>query len=275
MQSLVGAEARARRAVDAASAARRREEMRYELMLPHQICAAIDARVPVVLPLGVLEYHGEHLAVGMDTLVVVKLLERLEAEQELVLLPPFYYGASSYAVARPEGNGSVHVGADKLSPVAQDIFRALLRIGFRNIHVFIHHQTENFADGMPTDLAFKLAARQAIFEFLERERGEDWWGNEGMAEYYARQGSADDPFAWIRLHPLLTPEIMRIFPFDHAGEGETSLMMALCPEGVDMGRLSSRMWFTRTAERASAERGAAGCELILAHTRRALGVGKA
>ena len=32
-------------------------------------------RWPVVLPLGVLEYHGDHLPVGMDTLVVIKVLE--------------------------------------------------------------------------------------------------------------------------------------------------------------------------------------------------------
>jgi creatinine amidohydrolase/Fe(II)-dependent formamide hydrolase-like protein len=61
------------------------------------------------------------------------------------------------------------------------MFQGLLRIGFRNIHVVVHHQTENFMAGMPTDLAFKFAARQAIFGFLERERGEGWWGNEKMA----------------------------------------------------------------------------------------------
>lgn len=49
--------------------------MRYELMLPHQIRTAIAQGWPVVLPLGVLEYHGEHMAVGMDTLAVVKIVE--------------------------------------------------------------------------------------------------------------------------------------------------------------------------------------------------------
>ena len=52
--------------------------MRYELMLPHQIRTAIEARWPVVLPLGVLEYHGEHMAVGMDTLAVTGALEILD-----------------------------------------------------------------------------------------------------------------------------------------------------------------------------------------------------
>lgn len=244
--------------------------MRYEMMLPHQVRRAIKKRWPVVLPLGVLEYHGEHLALGMDTLAVVKALEILEGEMDLVILPSFYYGASSYAVEPPEGNGSLHVDADKLFPFAQDLFRGLLRVGFRNIHFFIHHQTENFAAGMPTDLAFKFAARQAIFEFLETERGEGWWGNEKMANYYAEQAGGDDPFNWIKGHPLMTPETIRQYPFDHAGRGETSLMMALCPEGVDMRRLSATKWYTRSAKGASPKLGAKGRDLILAHMRQVL-----
>jgi len=239
--------------------------MRYEMMLPHQIRKSIKQNWPVVLPVGVLEYHGEHLAVGLDTLVVAKALEILEKEIDL------YYGASSYAVEPPEGNGSVHVSADKLLPFAQDLFRSLLRIGFRNIHFFIHHQTENFAAGMPTDLAFKFAARQTIFEFLERERGEGWWGNEKMASYYAKQAVGDDPFNWIKGHPLLNAEAIRKYPFDHAGQGETSLLMALCPEGVDMKRLSARKWYTRSAKQASAKLGAKGRDIILAHMRQVLG----
>jgi creatinine amidohydrolase/Fe(II)-dependent formamide hydrolase-like protein len=246
--------------------------MRYELMLPHQIRAAIGARRPVVLPLGVLEYHGEHMAVGMDTLAVVKLLEILEQESDLIILPPFYYGAASYAVEPPEGNGSVQVNAERLFPFAQDLFRALLRIGFRNIHFFIHHQTENFAAGMPTDLAFKFAARQAIFEFLEKERGEGWWGDNKMADYYAQQASGDDPFNWIKGHPLMTTEIIRQYPFDHAGKGETSLFMALCPEGVDMTHFSEAKWYLRGARDATAALGAKGCQMVLAHMREVLGI---
>lgn len=244
--------------------------MRYEMMLPHQIREAIEKNWPVVLPLGVLEYHGEHIAVGMDTLAVIRLLAILEAEMDLIILPPFYYGAASYAVEPPEGNGSLHVDAGTLFPFAQAMFKGLLRIGFRNLHVFIHHQTENFAAGMPTDLAFRFAARQAIFEFLEKERGEGWWGNEKMADYYAQQAAGGDPFNWIKAHPLMTPEIIGQFPFDHAAQGETSLMLALCPEGVEMGRLTDERWYTRSAREASAELGGRGRDLILAHMRNVL-----
>ena len=246
--------------------------MRYEMMLPHQIRAAIADNVPVVLPLGVLEYHGEHMAVGMDTLAVVKSLELLEAEMPLVILPTFTYGAASYAVEKPEGNGSIQVGGNALAAFADELFYSLLRVGFRNIHAIIHHQTENFAAGMPTDLAFRSAGRQAIFRFLEKEHGEGWWGNEASANYYADHAAGANPFNWVQVHPLMTPEIFAAYPFDHAGEGETSLMLALCPEAVDMARMGDNTaWYTKTAEVATRETGERGRDLILARLRTLLG----
>jgi len=200
--------------------------MRYEMMFPEQIRKAIEENWPVVLPLGVLEYHGEHLAVGMDTLVVIRAAEILEKQMDLVILPPFYYGAASYAVEPPKGKGTVHVEAQNLNTFAKDLFRSLLRIGFRNMHAFIHHQSENFTAGMPTDLAFKLAGREAIFEFLEKERGEGWC--------------------------------------------ETSLMMSLCPDGVDMNRLAKDKWYTSTAKDATSEYGDTAKQRILKHLRNVL-----
>ena len=246
--------------------------MRYEKMLPHQIRAAIAANTPVILPLGVLEYHGEHMAVGMDTLAVTCALDILEKEADIVILPPFYYGAASYAVEPPEGTGSVQVDSTVLHPFARELFNGLLRVGFRNIHAFIHHQTENFATGMPTDLAFKFGARQAIFAFLEKTRGEGWWGTATMSDYYAQQAGGDDPFNWIKIHPLMTRETIGQYPFDHAGEGETSLMLAMCPEAVDMHRISDERWYTQSARNASEPTGARGRDLILAHMRRVLGL---
>jgi creatinine amidohydrolase/Fe(II)-dependent formamide hydrolase-like protein len=224
--------------------------MRYELMRPHQIRQAIAANTAVVLPLGVLEYHGEHLPSGMDTLAVTHVLDRLEAEMDLVILPPFTYGAASYAVAPPEGTGTLHLDAGAFQPFAEALFTGLLRIGFRNITGLIHHQTENFAAGMPTDLAFRFA--------------EGWWGSAALADYYASHDAGTDPFNWIRIEPLMTPEITARYPFDHAGVGETSLMLALAPETVDMARLPENTgWYTASAAQASADLGEKGVALIL------------
>jgi creatinine amidohydrolase len=68
---------------------------------------------------------------------------------------------------------------------------------------------------------------------------------------------------------------MEGYPFDHAGRGETSLLMALLPEGVDMSRISEDKWYSRSAREASPELGMRGRDRILAHLRQALGVAKA
>lgn len=244
--------------------------MRYELMRPAALRAAIREGWPVVLPVGVLEYHGEHLPLGVDGLVVEGCLERLEAEMDLLRLPTFWYGAASHAVAGPEGTGTLHVGSDSLGPAARDLFAALLRVGFRNIHFVIHHQTEKFAQGMPTDLAFRLAARQAVLAHLERERGEGWWGRAESADYYEAHAEGTDPFAWITGHPLLGPEEVARYPFDHAGIGETSSMLALAPATVDMALAEGGPWYTATARGATAALGEEGVALALAHLRRVL-----
>ena len=244
--------------------------MRYEMMFPDQIRKAIKESWPVVLPVGVLEYHAEHCVVGVDTLLVVKAVELLEKEIDMVILPPFYYGAASYAVEPPENNGSVQIDSSAIHPFARELFRSLLRIGFGNIHIFIHHQSENFSTGMPTDLAFKLAARQMIFEFIEKEKGEGWWGSNSMENYYAEHASGTDPFSWIKFHPFMDEKTQKKYPIDHASLQETSLMMAFCPEGVDMNKLSDKKWYCRHAKEANLEYGDAAKKMILDRMRNIL-----
>lgn len=229
--------------------------MQYEMMFPEQIRCAIKESWPIVLPIGVLEYHSEHCVLGVDTLVIIKAMELLQKEINIVVLPPFYYGSVSYAVAPPEMNGSIHIDSSVVHSIAREMFQALLRVGFRNIHGFVHHQSENFTAGMPTDLAFKFAARQAIFSFLEKERGEGWWGKEGMQNYYKQHDEGSDPFSWIQIHPFMNQVSMCNFPADHAGKQETSLMMALCPEGVDMKRHNKEHWYAHSAKDAAKEYG--------------------
>lgn len=83
--------------------------MHYEMMFPYQIRETIDKNIPVAMALGVLEYHSEHLSPGVDTLLVVRALDLIEKEMPLVIMPPFYYGAGTYAVEAPERNGGIHV----------------------------------------------------------------------------------------------------------------------------------------------------------------------
>ena len=108
---------------------------------------------------------------------------------------------------------------------------------------------------MPTDLA-KIGARQAIFKFQEHTEGEGWWGSQDMSDYYNRHQEGSDPFNWIKLHPLMDDEIIKNYIFDHAGEGETSLLMALAQKGVEMARVSENTtWYTKSAANSSSKKG--------------------
>ena len=230
--------------------------MKYLYMNPTQIRDAIKRRIPVVLPIGVIEYHAEHLPVGVDFFVAEKVIDTVEQERpdDVVVLPPFYYGTATTAVAAPENNGTINVRPEKIIPVAEEIFRGLLTVGFRNIHCFVAHQTEEFYQGMPTDLAFRFAGRKVIFEFLEEKLGKGWWGNEENAAYYS---GGENPFAYIQVHPVRTRECTKKrFKGDHAGVLETSEMLAMHPETVDMSKLDGSLWFTRSAVNATAEFGA-------------------
>ena len=92
-----------------------------------------------------------------------------------------------------------------------------------------------------------------------------------MAAYYAEHEGGRNPFNWIRIHSLMSSDTMADYPFDHAGQGETALMLALCPEAVDMTRLGDNTgWYTVTAKDASAELGARGVEMIVERLRQLL-----
>lgn len=244
--------------------------MKYEMMFPEDTKRAIDNGTPLVLPVGVLEYHAGHLPAGVDGLLVVKAVEIIEKESDIVVLPPFYYGAASTAVARSGASGTLDMDSDAIHGFARSLFMSLLSEGFRNIHVFIHHQTENFSSGMPTDLAFRFAAKQALFSLLEREMGEGWWGDEKMKDYYDKHSAGEDPFSWISVHPLMDEEAQKLFPIDHAGKQETSLMLAFCPEGVKRENIGGGGWYAETAREASLEYGEKARAMILEKMRRIL-----
>jgi creatinine amidohydrolase len=91
-----------------------------------------------------------------------------------------------------------------------------------------------------------------------------------MSSYYADHERGANPFNWISGHPLMDAEIISQYPFDHAAIGETSLMMELLPESVDMTYLDTSKWYLETAKDANRELGAKGASLVLERMRKIL-----
>ena len=91
-----------------------------------------------------------------------------------------------------------------------------------------------------------------------------------MSSYYADHERGANPFNWISGHPFMGDEIMEQYTFDHAGIGETSLMMELEPESVDMDHLDTIKWYLESAAKDNREYGAKGATLITERVRRIL-----
>lgn len=217
-----------------------------------------DARkrkVPFIIPIGTLEYHGHHLSCGTDTMVINGCMDELEKRKEIVVCPPIWYGVSSYAVAGPESL-TIHVDVDHYEMYIYDILKSLVFGGVKNIYCIPHHQTEE-AGLMPMTIACHKAAKKVTMEYMEATRGVGWWGSNSYADYYENLGSGEDPFSYIKVIPLISKDAQhRNGGFDHAGKYETSLMYGLYPDHVDLSRCKDNTeWFAQSAVDSTQELG--------------------
>lgn len=210
--------------------------MNLQHLLPHQLKTALDAGWPLLVPSGCIEYHGPHMALGLDTIVVDELCQRVAQRVNAVVAPPFWYGPTGYAVTGPE-QGTVDVSTERFGRHVKDVLASFWEIGFRWIIVCQHHQQ---LDG-PEALAIRQAAAEVTFEKTHAERGHAWWGKAPLP-------TDDNVFERIQVWPsVLSPADKTVVMADHAGYYETALLMAARPELVDLGRLGmDAPWYTNT-----------------------------
>lgn len=205
---------------------------------PHQLKAALDGGWPLLVPSGCVEYHGPHLPLGVDTLLVEALCEQVSRRVDAVLAPSFSYGPTGYAVSGPEG-GTVDVSTERFGRHVKDVLASFWDIGFKWIIICQHHQQ---LDG-PEALAIRQAAAEVTFEKTHATRGHAWWGKSPLP-------LEDNIFERIQVWPSVLPAAAEqgVVMADHAGFYETALMLAVRPGLVDLGRLGmDAPWYTNTA----------------------------
>ncbi len=166
---------------------------------------AAEADGVALIPLGSLEQHGPHLPCGTDTYqineIVRRTLERCDPALPICLCPTVEYTVVQWAGPLASAGLSAFSTERKLL----DLLVALTDIGFRKI-VFLHGHY-----GLP-------CARSASWEALGRGR---------HAMYVDVQ-----PYemAWDAIKDLCGE------PLNHGGVAETSMMLAIRPDLVDMSR---------------------------------------
>ena len=109
---------------------------------------------------------------------------------------------------------------------------------------------------MPMTLSYMKAAKRATMAYLEKTKGQGWWGSESYKDYYENLEGEENPFAWIKVIPTMSTAVQNATGYDHAGKYECSILMSLYPEAVKLERLNDiNHWFTKSAAEASTEIG--------------------
>jgi creatinine amidohydrolase len=200
-------------------------KVRYEEMLPHEIVEARN-KVPIAyLPIGNLEWHGEHLVVGTDAIKAHTLAICIAERGGGLVFPPLFYGEN-------REHGNLEFDFDPMGKVAE-------KMGLQKSNFMLGHMRK------PSYLQDVLYIELLIHILYEIESlgfkviimvvghyPSIHHANEAIKEY-SKTGKA-------KVWAVCGYEIVKdIIPDagDHAAKWETSLLMALRPECVDMERL--------------------------------------
>jgi len=200
-------------------------KLRYEEMLPHEIVAARTACPVAYLPLGGLEWHGEHNCVGLDTVKIHALALRCAQAGGGLVMPPLFFGEpreSRLMEANHDRDGRI---AAKMG-LAPESFAP----GYMHTEPFAEHERYvrllvHMLYQMES-LGFRVMVLMAgHYPLLHHARA--------AVELYYLYGKSK---AWACTgYELVRDEIPEAG--DHAAAWETSLMLALRPDLVDLGRL--------------------------------------
>jgi creatinine amidohydrolase len=178
----------------------------YWADLPSPAFRDLPADTVAVLPLGATEQHGPHLPLSVDSdlidAVSTRMLAALGPEQSVLVLPTLTVTKSDEHIAFP---GTLTLSAETLLAVLRDIGASIAAAGVQRLVLFNGHGGNS--------ALLQVAARD-----LRRTHNLivvvcSWGGFTDWQAHYDADAYAQDI---------------------HAGDSETSAMLAIRPERVDM-----------------------------------------
>ncbi|RST50540.1 creatininase family protein [Variovorax sp. DXTD-1] len=198
---------------------------RYWSQLTTRDFAALDVAATVaVLPLGATEQHGPHLPLGVDTVladgIVAALLPRLPADLPVLFLPTQQIGLSP---EHARFAGTLTLSAETVIRMWKEIGAGVARAGVKKLVLFNAHGGHV---GAMDIVARELRAEHGLIVYSVS------WFNLPLGDAGAQFGAGEHRFGV------------------HAGDIETSMMLALAPQQVRMAEAKN---FRSTSEQRAAD----------------------
>ena len=208
-------------------------EVRYHMLRPGQIVQRRQACPVAYLPVGTIEWHGVHNATGADTLQAEGLALLCAQKGGGLVFPPLYYGESrvealmeANAADRDRIAAEMGLSPDNFLPERQPFTATEQAVNYHKLllHILAEMESLGFQVGVLVAGHYPLIdhTRAAVLQFNQRE-------------YSKRHGM----LAWTFVDYLLVRSRYE-HAGDHAAGWETSHMMALHPETVDLDLLPAK-----------------------------------
>ncbi|MBF0345261.1 MAG: creatininase family protein [Nitrospirae bacterium] len=156
----------------------------------------------IIFPFGTVEEHGRHLPLFTDTLIANEVLKRVIQQRDVFLAPPLHYGVCTTTRQHP---GTIGIMPETLRTLTKDLVTDSYKKGLRNFMLISGHGG-----------GIHMSAIREVAEILIDEL-------------------EDIQIAVFSPYDILHQELSQLCetPGDsHAGELETSIVMALRPELV-------------------------------------------
>jgi creatinine amidohydrolase len=110
---------------------------RFEEIAGFEI-ADIVAKSPfAILPLGSLEFHGPHNPLGADSIIISGIAENVAIRTGALLFPTIKFTQCPAHTAHFQG--TISVSPEVMTLYYADVFRNILRLGFRKIFILNGH----------------------------------------------------------------------------------------------------------------------------------------
>lgn len=177
----------------------------------------VKAGAPVFLPIGATEQHGRHMALNTDVVLPTAVAEGAARAVGGLVAPTIPYGNRSQprTGGGPGFPGTLNLAAATVSAIVRDVVCELFRHGVRRI-VVVNGHYENI---WPSVEGIELA-----LDAIGRDRAD------GLIVLRLDHWDMARPETLARIFPDGYPGI----ELEHASVLETSMMLALRPELVDL-----------------------------------------